>query len=108
MTRAEFFAALQLSGYPTCYREFKSPPGSKPWVCWLETSADPEPSDDVTTVMIQTVHVELYTETKDPTAEAAIEGILTDLEIPFSKSETSLDKEACILIIYEMEVLFNG
>ena len=52
--------------------------------------------------VINRITIELYTESKAPEAENAVEAALKDL--CWEKSEEYLDDEQCYEIIYEIEV----
>ena len=73
-----------------------------PFVCYLFASTNNFNADDAVYQVINRITIELYTESKDPEAENAVETALKDL--CWEKSEEYLDDEQCYEIIYEIEV----
>ena len=87
------------------------PPGGLPGVpcgkcpaapLYLFSSTNNCNADDAVYQGINRITIELYTESKDPEAENAVEAALKDL--CWEKSEEYLDDEQCYEIIYEIEV----
>lgn len=57
---------------------------------------------------ITALRLELYTNEKDFTSEAAVETVLQAAEIPYQKTEMYIDSEQLFEVVYESEVLING
>lgn len=103
MTLAEVKNMLEESGMPVAYGSF--PVGSAPplpFICYLVTGSNNFIADGVVYQAVQAIDIELYTQQKDPDAEAAVEAALATL--PWEKSEVYLDDEKCVQIVYEIEV----
>lgn len=95
--------------------------GSFNYLMWPEGSA-PEPpyilfyypnrndfvADNINYGIITQLNIELYTSEKDFDKEKAIEMILKDNDIVFTKSESYLDDEKLYEALYTMEVAING
>ena len=104
MSLEEIKKLLETTGLPVAYRAFpvgNAPP--LPFICYLFSSTNNFNADDVVYQVINRITIELYTESKDPEAENAVEAALKDL--CWEKSEEYLDDEQCYEIIYEIEVL---
>lgn len=103
MTLQELAALLETTGLPVAYRAFpvgQAPP--LPYLCYLCTGTNNFDADDRVYQVFQGVDVELYTETKRPDLESAVETALSGLG--WEKTEEYLDDEKCYQIIYEIEV----
>jgi hypothetical protein len=64
-------------------------------------------ADDVSYQVITQLNIELYTSEKDFDKESAIEAILRDYGIIFSKDEAYQNDEKLFEILYTMEVCLN-
>ena len=103
MSLEEIKKLLETTGLPVAYRAFpvgNAPP--LPIICYLFSSTNKNKAEDVVNQDINRITIELYTESKDPEAENAVEAALKDL--CWEKSEEYLDDEQCYEIIYEIEV----
>ena len=101
MTLEELKDELCTTQLPVAYRFFAAPQ-QPPFICYMVTEAEPVYADDAVYVSFPKVRVELYTDKKDPQAEATVEIALK----PFcwAKTETYIDSEKMYLITYEFEV----
>lgn len=103
MTINEFAALLETSGMPVTYRAWpvgEAPP--LPWICYRFTNTNNFPADNRVYLRVDDFDVELYTKTKDPEAEAAVESALSAFF--WQKTETYIETEDCYMILYELEV----
>ncbi|MCC8044813.1 MAG: hypothetical protein LIP12_04855 [Clostridiales bacterium] len=50
------------------------------------------------------LHIELYTDKKDPDFEEQVETVLTEYGIYYNKSEVWIESELLYEVLYEMEV----
>ena len=103
MTLQKLAALLETTGLPVAYRAFpvgQAPP--LPYLCYLCTGTNNFDADDRVYQVFQGVDVELYTATKRPDRESAVEAALSGL--CWEKTEEYLDDEKCYQIIYEIEV----
>lgn len=109
MTYKEVATMVASIGLPYAYYEF--PDGTQqtpPFVVFFYTSSDDVYADDSNYQRILRLNIELYTSEKDFTAEATVEGILTNNNLTYYKEENYIDSERMWQIAYEMEVLING
>lgn len=103
MTLSELKDILKSTGLPVVYRawpEQKAPP--LPYICYLCVGNTPTYADSSVYVQSSEINVELYTKTKDPATEAALEAALKNFH--WTKSEIYIDTERCYQILYEIEV----
>lgn len=103
MSLEEILAMLERTGLPVAYRAF--PDGqapSLPFICYFLASSNNFCADNAVYQPINRITIELYTQHKDPAAEAAVERALA--AHCWEKSEEYLDDENCYEIIYEIEV----
>lgn len=104
MTLQDLYAGLVKSGYLVAYRAFETSP-TPPFICYLFVASRDLMADDSNYQGIGEYHVELYTETKSATAEAAVEHELADLGLCWSKSETYIDTEDLYQILYAVSIV---
>ena len=103
MTLEDIHEVLGQTGIPVAYRAFpvgQAPP--LPFICYLFSASNNFNADDAVYQPISRITIELYTEHKDLSAEAAVEAALSAL--CWEKSEEYLADEECYEIIYEIEV----
>lgn len=75
-----------------------------PFICYLETSTNNVFADNKVRKVIRGIDIELYTETKEPDTESALEEALSNSCIPWNKYEQYIDSEKCYQITYSLEV----
>lgn len=97
---------LQATGIPFAYDHFaegESP--EPPFICYLLPSSDHFAADGTVYFKANEVHIELYTDTKDLSAEQQIEAVLDERGIFYDKSEVWIESEKLyeVLYIFEME-----
>lgn len=98
-------SVLESTGLPVVYDFW--PEGAAPalpWICYREAGSNNLAADGIVFLQIRDIEIELYTRSKDPTSEAAVERALTDAGIYWEKSETYIETEHCFEVIYEIEV----
>ena len=100
----------QLTGIPFAYDHFaegESP--SPPFICYLCPGSDNFSADGRVYKKINEVHIELYTDYKDPDTELAVENVLDNADIFYNKTETWIDSEKLYEVLYSfnMEVREN-
>ena len=101
---AEMLTAL---GLPYAYDHFaegESP--DPPFVCYLLPGSDNFSADGKVYYKINEVHIELYTDLKNPDLEQQLEDILDEASIFYNKTEVWIDSEKLYEVLYtfEMEV----
>ena len=94
---------LKASGYPVAYLSWpKNAAPPMPYICYYTNGSDNFAADGTVYYPVAQVQVELYTEIKDPEAEAALEKALASFY--WNKTETYINEEKCFQISYEIEV----
>ena len=98
---------LTAFGLPYAYDHFaegESP--DPPFVCYLLPGSDNFSADGKVYYKINEVHIELYTDLKNPDLEQQLEDILDEASIFYNKTEVWIDSEKLYEVLYtfEMEV----
>ena len=72
----------------------------------LDANGEPENfyADGIVYFTANVLHIELYTDKKDPDLEEQVETVLTEYGIYYNKSEVWIESERLYEVIYEMEV----
>lgn len=109
MTLSEFKKILDTTGYPVAYSHFTATIGNPvpkpPFICYLVTGSPNMIADSKVHFKINDVNIELYTAKKDLVAEAKLEKLLDDNEIPYESSEIYIDSEKLFQKIYETRLI---
>jgi hypothetical protein len=90
---------------PSAYDHFaegESP--DPPFLCFLTANSDNFSADGKVYMKIMGVHLELYTDRKDPEAEQKVEAILDQYEMVYDKTETWIDTEKLYEVLYTFEM----
>ena len=106
MTHNEILTILQETGIPTAYDHFaegESP--DPPFLCFLYPESNNLSADGRVYARIDVLHVELYTDKKDPEAEALVEAALDARELFYNKSEVWIPDERLYEVLYTTSVL---
>lgn len=74
-----------------------------PFICYRYPSSDNFGADGIAYVKINVVHLELYTDKKDPELEKKIERLLDQSGYFYDKSETFIDSEKLYEVLYIFE-----
>ena len=82
--------------------ENEAPP--LPFICYLETGSDNYNADGIAYYPVKQIDIELYSRTKDPTSEAAVEAALTAEGLIYDKTCDFIESENCYMTTYEIEV----
>ena len=103
----ELTAILKETGIPFAYDHFaegESP--DPPFICYLLPASDNFSADGGAYFKINEVHIELYTDKKDPSLEGRFEAVLDGHGIFYEKSEVWIESEKLydVLYTFEMEV----
>lgn len=91
-------------GIPFAYDHFaegESP--DPPFICYLLSGSDNFAADGRVYFKINDVNIELYTDTKDLSAEQKLEDVLDKYDIFYEKSETWIDSEKLYEVLYQFE-----
>ena len=105
MTLEELAGMLEKAGFPFAYDHFaegESP--DPPFICYLLPGSDNFAADGRVYFRISEVRIELYTDRKDPGAEALVETVLDDAGIFYNKSEAWIQSEKLYEVLYSMEL----
>lgn len=100
-------AILEQIGLPFAYDHFaegESP--DPPFICYLIPNSDNFSADGRAYYKINEIHIELYTDCKDLSAEQKVEAVLDEHGIFYDKSEVWIESEKLYEVLYtfEMEV----
>ena len=91
-------------GIPFAYDHFaegESP--DPPFICYLLPGSDNFAADGKAYYKINEVNIELYTDTKDLSAEEQVEAVLDEHGIFYEKSETWIDSDKLYEVLYQFE-----
>ena len=105
MTLEELAGMLEKTGIPFAYDHFaegESP--DPPFICYLLPGSDNFAADGRVYFRISEVRVELYTDRKNPEAEAEVETVLDNAGIFYNKSEVGIQSERLYEVLYSMEL----
>ena len=105
MTHGEVMAMVAEMGLPYAYHHFaegESP--EPPFLVFLYPEADNFSADGIVYFRINRLHIELYTDLKNPDLEESIEAVLLKYGIFYGKSETWIESEKLYEVLYGMEV----
>ena len=99
---------LKAMGIPYAYDHFaegESP--DPPFICYLCPESDNFSADGRVYKKFNTVHIELYTDYKDPETELIVEDVLDEADIFYNKSEVWIDSEKLYEVLYSFESEVN-
>lgn len=105
MTHATLMAMLQETSLPVAYDHFsegESP--APPFICFLYPASNNFSADGRVYLKVSEVHVELYTDEKNPLTEAELEAVLDEHEIYYEKSEVWIESEKLYEVLYSFEM----
>jgi hypothetical protein len=109
VTLQELYTALKAIGYPVAYSHFEDTPQNPapklPYITYHEAYSSDLMADNRNYVDIPVIQIELYTDKKDLTAEAAVQNKLKELGLPYSKTGTYLEDEKLFQTIYEIQLI---
>ncbi|MED3377863.1 hypothetical protein JOY40_07395 [Bacillus tropicus] len=109
MTLGELTKILEATGYPVAYSHFIATPTkpvpTPPYICFLVDGSANLMADNKVYHKINDLNIELYTVKKDLTAEAKLEQVLDDHEIPYDSYGTFIESEKMYQKIYETRLI---
>lgn len=104
----ELKTILEATGFPVAYSHFieteNEPLPSPPFIVYLATYSSNFMADNKVHIPIENVQIELYTSKKDLEAEAIVEAVLNENELPFATTEAFIESEELFQKIYEMRL----
>ena len=106
MTHNEIVEMLEEAGLPLAYDHFaegESP--DPPFLVFLFPSSDNFSADGTVYQKIDELHIELYTDRKQPDVESALEAVLDRHGVFYNKSEVWIETEHLYEVLYSTEVL---
>ena len=106
MTHDEILAMLRETNLPVAYDHFaegESP--DPPFICFLFPGSDNFSADGTVYQKIDELHIELYTDRKQPDVESALEAVLDRHGVFYNKSEVWIETERLYEVLYSTEVL---
>lgn len=95
-------------GLPFAYDHFaegESP--DPPFICYLMPNSDNFAADGKVYYKINELHIELYTDCKDLSAEQKLEDVLDANGIYYEKSEVWIESEKLYEVLYTFEMEVN-
>ncbi|MFB8328080.1 hypothetical protein ACWGJ1_10600 [Bacillus wiedmannii] len=107
MTLGELTKILEATGYPVVYSHFTATPANPapPYICYLVDESANLMADNKVYHKINDLNIELYTTKKDLVAEAKLEKVLDDHEIPYDSYGTFIESEKMYQKIYETRLM---
>ncbi len=109
MTYEAVISMLDECGLPSSYDHFaegESP--DPPFLIFLYPRSNNFSADGSVYKKINELHIELYTEKKDPEIEDRIEAVLNGHGFYYDKTEAWIESEKMYEILYTTEVLSDG
>lgn len=109
MTLGELTKLLEATGYPVAYSHFTATPGkpvpAPPYICFLADDSANLMADNKVYHKVNDLNIELYTTKKDLVAEAKLEKVLDDHEIPYESLGAFIESEKMYQKIYEVRLI---
>lgn len=107
MTLKEIATLISTIGYPYRYSHFSETPAPPYVVFYYPSETDPY-ADNSNYINKRQLFVELYTKTKDASAESAVEGVLSGAGLTWYKQTDFLNDEKLYQTTYESEVIITN
>ncbi|MEK4495094.1 hypothetical protein [Ureibacillus sp. FSL W8-0352] len=101
---AELAQGLKSLGYPVAYSHFKSAQ-TPPFICYRVIDSDTLTGDNTVVDEAINVDIELYTETKNLTAENKIKQFLKDNELPWDYVESYIETEGVFQCVFSIQLI---
>jgi len=109
MTYKEIATMVGSIGVPFSYYQFSEDTAeAPPFVCFYFPGDSDLKADDSNYATIRPLTIELYTDNKDFTLEATVEGVLASNGLPYSRDETYIESEKLYMTTFQTEVVING
>lgn len=109
MTYNEIYNMIHSVGYPAAYNHFPDNTAKEPpFICFYYPASSDFMADNCNYVKKEQVYIELYTAEKDLAAEQALETVLRNNEMAYTRSETYIDAEKMYMQLYITEVYIDG
>ena len=109
MTYQQIATMVASIGVPYAYYQF--PEGTAvapPFVCFYFEGSDDLYADDKNYQRIRPLTIELYTDNKDFSLEATVEGILTSNGLTYARNESWIESERMNMVAYTADVIITS
>ena len=101
-------AILEKIGLSFAYDHFAEGESSNPpFICYLIPNSDNFSADGRVYYKINEIHIELYTDCKDLSAEQQVEAVLDEHGIFYEKTEVWIELENLYEVLYTFEMEVN-
>ena len=105
MTHKEEMQMIAETGIPFAYDHFAEGESPKPpFICFLFPGSENFSADNIVYAAFEILHLELYTDEKNPELEAGVEAILSKHELFWNKTEVWIESEKLYEVLYTMSV----
>ena len=105
MSHEEVMAMLSGLNIPYAYDHFAEGEAPEPpFICFLFPGSDNFSADNVVYAAFEELHIELYTDEKDPELEEQVEDLLAEYELYWQKTEVWIESEKLYEVLYRMTV----
>ena len=105
----EMMEKMEKIGIPYSYDHFAENESPAPPFCvFLFPSSSNFSADGKVYQKIDVLHIELYTDKKDPDMELAVENVLDSYDFFYNKSEVWIEEEKLYEVLYSMEVIWTN
>ena len=92
-------------GIPYAYDHFaEGEAPDPPFICYLLPGSDNFAADGVVYFKIDSIHLELYTDVKQPVTERELEAVLDRHGIFYDKTEVWIESERLYEVLYQFEM----
>ena len=108
LTYTEIVDMLEETGLPLAYDHFEEGESPKPpFLIFLFPSSNNFAADGTVYKKINDLHIELYTDRKQPDVEMQIESVLDRHGIFYDKSEVWISDERLYEVLFSTEVIYE-
>ena len=105
MSHEDVMAMLSELNIPFAYDHFAEGEAPEPpFICFLFPGSDNFSADNIVYAAFEELHIELYTDEKDPELEDKVESVLTGHEMFWQKTEVWIGSEKLYEVLYRMTV----
>ena len=105
MTRDEIVAMVEEMSLPFAYDHFAEGESlDPPFLVYLYPGTDNFAADGQVYFKVNRLHIELYTDLKDPALEDRVEAVLDGHGLFYNKSEVWISEEKMYEVLYQTEV----
>lgn len=109
MTYQNVATLIDSIGLPFAYYQFTEDTAQPcPFICFYYPGDNDFIADNANYAAIRELTIELYTDEKDFSTEATVEGVLTAAGLVWTKMESYIDQEKMFMTTYETEVLITN